>query len=66
MIFCYHATLFSAFFGLNRNSVMVALVIYCQVILVRNVLAGLDGIDPATLEAAKGMGMDWRQIAWRI
>jgi len=54
------------FFGLNRTSVMVALVIYCQVILVRNVLAGLDGIDPAILEAARGMGMDWKQIAWRI
>jgi osmoprotectant transport system permease protein len=54
------------FFGLNRRSVMGALVIYCQVILVRNVLAGLDGIDPAVLEAAKGMGMDWKQIAWRI
>lgn len=54
------------FFGLNRTSVMVALIIYCQVILVRNVLAGLDGIDPAILEAARGMGMDWLQIAWRI
>lgn len=54
------------FFGLNRTSVMVALIIYCQVILVRNVLVGLDGIDPAILEAARGMGMDWRQIAWRI
>lgn len=54
------------FFGLNRTSVVVALVIYCQVILVRNVLAGLDGIDPAVLEAARGMGMDWKQIAWRI
>jgi osmoprotectant transport system permease protein len=54
------------FFGLNRTSVMVALVIYCQVILVRNVLAGLDGIDPAILEAARGMGMDRKQIALRV
>jgi osmoprotectant transport system permease protein len=54
------------FFGLNRTSVMVALVIYCQVILVRNVLAGLDGIDPGIMEAARGMGMNLWQIAWRV
>ena len=53
-------------FGLNRTSVIVALIIYCQVILVRNVLAGLDGIDPAVMEAAQGMGMDRWQIAWRV
>lgn len=54
------------FFGLNARSVMVALVLYCQVILVRNVLAGLKGVDAAVLEAARGMGMNFWQIALQV
>jgi osmoprotectant transport system permease protein len=53
-------------FGLNAKSVIAALVVYAQVILVRNILAGLRAIDPAILEAARGMGMNawqrWRQV----
>lgn len=44
-------------FGLNSTTVIIALVIYCQIILVRNVIAGLDAIDPGILDAAQGMGM---------
>ena len=44
-------------FGLNATTVVVALVIYCQIILVRNVIAGLDAIEPGIMEAAQGMGM---------
>ncbi len=52
------------FFGLSAQSVLVALVLYCQVVLVRNVLAGLQGVDPPALEAARAMGMDsWQQIS---
>ena len=54
------------FFGLNRRSVIVALVIYTQIILVRNVVAGLQAIDPAILEAASGMGMNGWQRLWRV
>ena len=53
-------------FGLNQRSVIVALVIYCQVILVRNVIAGLESITPAILEAARGMGMNTGQIAFQV
>jgi len=53
-------------FGLNERTVMVALILYSQIILLRNVLAGLNGIDPAVLEAARGMGMNGMQIAWRV
>lgn len=49
--------------GLNARAVIVALVIYAQVILLRNVLAGLAGVDPAVLESARGMGMSGRQVA---
>lgn len=53
-------------FGLNTTSVIVAMVIYTQVILVRNLSVGLLSIKPAILEAAKGMGMNSWQRWWKI
>lgn len=53
-------------FGLNQRSVIVALIIYTQIILVRNIMAGLHGVSPVLLEAAKGAGMNgwqrWFQV----
>jgi osmoprotectant transport system permease protein len=54
------------FLGLNARSVMAALVIYSQIILLRNILAGFRNIDPSIVEAARGMGMNRLQIAVRI
>jgi len=54
------------FFGLGQRSVLVALVLYSQVILVRNVLVGLGTIDPTVLEVARGIGMSPLQVAWRV
>ncbi len=53
-------------FGLNSNSVVVAMAIYAQVILVRNITVGLESIKPAILEAARGMGMNAWQRWWRV
>ncbi|HEY9639323.1 MAG TPA: ABC transporter permease [Coleofasciculaceae cyanobacterium] len=53
-------------FGLNQRSVIVAMVIYTQVILVRGLVVGLESIVPAILEAARGMGMNPWQRWWRI
>jgi osmoprotectant transport system permease protein len=53
-------------FGLNATSVIVAMVLYTQVILVRNLTVGLDGINPAVLEAARGMGMSGWQRWWKV
>ena len=53
-------------FGLNSNSVVVAIAIYAQVILVRNITVGLQSIQPAILEAARGMGMNPWQRWWRV
>ncbi|MBE9156754.1 ABC transporter permease [Nodosilinea sp. LEGE 06152] len=53
-------------FGLNATSVIVAMVLYTQVILVRNLTVGLAGINPAVLEAARGMGMSVNQRWWRV
>lgn len=54
------------FTGLNARSVVVALVVYAQIILVRNVVAGLRGIDPAIVESARGLGMTEAQVWWRV
>ena len=53
-------------FGLNATSVIVAMVLYTQVILVRNLTVGLAGINPAVLEAARGMGMTVAQRWWQV
>ncbi|MBW4660589.1 MAG: ABC transporter permease [Drouetiella hepatica Uher 2000/2452] len=53
-------------FGLNQRSVIVAMVIYTQVILVRGLVVGLQSIAPAVLEAARGMGMNLWQRWWQV
>jgi osmoprotectant transport system permease protein len=53
-------------FGLNARSVIVAMVIYTQVILVRSLVIGLQSIQPSVLEAALGMGMNAWQRWWQI
>ncbi|MGP1382925.1 MAG: ABC transporter permease [Thainema sp.] len=53
-------------FGLNRLSVIIAMVIYSQVILVRNLTVGLNGISTAVMEAARGMGMNGWQRWWQV
>lgn len=53
-------------FGLNAQSVIVAIVLYTQVVLVRHLAVGLESINPAVLEAARGMGMNGWQRWWRI
>jgi osmoprotectant transport system permease protein len=53
-------------FGLNADSVIVAMIIYTQVILVRNLVVGLQSIPSEVLEAAKGMGMNFLQRWWWV
>ncbi len=58
--------LFVPFLGLGAKSVIAAMVAYAQVILVRSLTVGLDGIRPAVMEAARGMGMNLWQRWWQI
>jgi osmoprotectant transport system permease protein len=44
------------FTGLSRTTAEVGLVAYTLLILVRNIVAGLDGVPDDVLEAANGMG----------
>lgn len=52
--------------GLGFSTAIVALAAYAQMILVRNIAAGINGVDPAAVEAARGMGMNDWQIFWRV
>lgn len=52
--------------GLGFWPAVTALAAYAQVILVRNIVVGLAGLDHAVLEAATGMGMSPGQCLWRI
>ena len=51
---------------LGRRPAIVVLAAYAQLALVRNIAAALRGVDPATLEAARGTGMTWWQVFWRV
>jgi len=49
--------------GLGLVTAEIALVSYTLLILLRNIVAGLDGVDPAVREAADGMGYEgWRRL----
>jgi osmoprotectant transport system permease protein len=49
--------------GLGAKPTVIALVLYSQLVLVRNVAVGLAGVDPAVVEAARGSGMgSWRRL----
>lgn len=50
-------TLFIPIFGLGWTSTVVGLVIYAQLPIIRNTVAGLQAVDPAVLESARGLGM---------
>lgn len=55
-----------ALFGLGTLPLFVALVAYAQFMLVRNVVAGLEGVDRAQVDAATGMGMSERQALLQV
>jgi len=40
----------------RRATVLVGLVMYALLVLVRNILVGLQGVDPAVTDAARGLG----------
>jgi osmoprotectant transport system permease protein len=52
--------------GLGATPAIVALVAYAQLMLVRNIVVGLTGIDPWIIEAARGMGMNGWERFWQV
>ncbi len=52
--------------GIGPAPAIIALVLYALLPVVRNTAAGIAGVDPAVVEAARGMGMSPRQVLARI
>jgi osmoprotectant transport system permease protein len=55
-----------AYTGLTTMTAEIGLVSYTLLILIRNIVSGLDGVPADVREAAKGMGYSPRQILWRV
>ena len=52
--------------GLGMKTAVIVLAAYNQYLLLRNFLTGLNEVDPAVTEAARGMGMTEMQTLFRI
>ena len=46
--------------------VVIALTLYGLLPIIRNTYTALVGVDPAVIEAGKGMGMSEMQILWKV
>lgn len=54
------------FFGIGMNTAIVALFLYSLLPIIRNTYTGITDVDPAVIEAARGMGMTDMQILFRV
>lgn len=54
------------FTGLSATTAIIALTSYTLFILIRNIVAGIDGVPAAVKEAADGMGYTPRARFWRM
>ena len=54
------------FTGLTTLTAEIGLVSYTLLILIRNIVTGLDGVSADAKEAATGMGYTGRQLLWRV
>jgi osmoprotectant transport system permease protein len=54
------------FTGLTTLTAEIALVSYTLLILIRNIVTGLEGVPEDVKEAARGMGLTRRQLLWRV
>jgi osmoprotectant transport system permease protein len=52
--------------GLNASNAVIALTSYTLLILIRNTVAGIDGVPPSVVEAADGMGYTRRARFWKM
>lgn len=59
-------TLFIPFVGLGTGPARIALIMYALLPIMRNTVAGLDSIDPAVGESARGVGLSRAQVLLRI
>ena len=52
--------------GLNAPTIIIPLVVYTQLVLIRNIVAAVNGIDPLLPEVGRAMGMNGQQMLLRV
>ena len=52
--------------GIGSRTAIIALGLYALLPIIQNTYVGITGVDPAVVEAARGMGMTDRQLLWRV
>jgi osmoprotectant transport system permease protein len=52
--------------GVGPAPAIIALVLYALLPIARNTFAGIAGVSPAAIDAARGMGMSRRQMFWQV
>jgi osmoprotectant transport system permease protein len=52
--------------GLNATNAVIALTSYTLLIIIRNLVAGIDGVPNSVIEAADGMGYTPQARFWRM
>jgi osmoprotectant transport system permease protein len=53
-------------FGIGATPAIVALFIYALLPIIRNTYTGITGVDPAVIEAANAMGMNRKQLLFKV
>ena len=54
------------FTGLSAATAIIPLVIYNQLVLIRNTVTAINGIDPLLIEVGRAMGMKTQQVLFRV
>ena len=52
--------------GLGMRTAIIVLTIYCEYVLLRTFITGIQEIDPTLIEVAKGMGMTRKQVFFKV
>jgi len=52
--------------GLNATTIIIPLILYAQLVLIRNTTAAIQAVDPVLLETARAVGVTRGQILRRV
>jgi osmoprotectant transport system permease protein len=52
--------------GLTPWTVVIALAVYALLVVLRNIVVGLDGVPADVVDAARGMGFSRTRLLWRV
>lgn len=54
------------FIGISFLTALIPLVLYTQLVLIRNTAAAINGIDPLLIEVGRAMGMNNQQLLFKV